>query len=113
MEYDHLDNITLADVQACYQKYFAADNLLAGLVGPLEMAEILQVFEKNFGDWQAKAEIAPYPQVQEPAHDFKVAFAEKSNLNQSYIAIGQLGVKEDTAEKARILVFNAIFSQGF
>lgn len=113
MEYDHLENITLEDVRSCHQKYFAAANLLAGLVGPLEMAEILQVFEKNFGDWPAKADIAPYPQVQEPVHDFKVAFAEKANLNQSYVSIGQLGVKEDAAEKARILVFNAIFSQGF
>jgi zinc protease len=113
MEYDHLENITLQDVRACHQKYFAAANLLAGLVGPLEMAEIIEVFEKNFGDWQARADIPAYPPVQAPTHDFKVAFAEKTNLNQSYIAIGQLGVKEDAAEKARILIFNAIFSQGF
>jgi zinc protease len=113
MEYDHLENITRDDVQGCYQKYFAAANLLAGLVGPLEMAEITKVFEKNFGDWQSRSDIAPYPQVLEPARDFKVAFAEKTNLNQSYVAIGQLGVREDAAEKARILIFNAIFSQGF
>lgn len=113
MEYDHLENITRDDVQACYRKYFAADNLLAGLVGPLELADITKAFETSFGDWQSRSDIAPYPQVLEPARDFKVAFAEKSNLNQSYVAIGQLGVREDASEKARILVFNAIFSQGF
>jgi len=113
IEYEHLDNISKSDVIETYKKFFAADNMLVGVTGPLEINEVKQLFEKYFGTWDSKAQIPPFPKVKEQAHDFKVAYAEKSGLTQSYFSIGHLGVKEDMTEKAKIMVFNTIFSQGF
>jgi zinc protease len=113
LEYEHLDNIARSDVAAFYRQFFAPANMLAGVVGPVEIGEVEEIFEKYFGDWDHRASVPPYPEVKEPTYDFKVAFAEKSNLNQSYISIGHLGVKEDLSELAKIKLFNLIFSQSF
>jgi zinc protease len=113
LEHEHLDNITGGDVAAFYKRFFAPDNMLVGITGPVDMPEVKKAFEKNFGQWTHKASIPPYPEVREPKNDFKVAFAEKSNLNQSYLSIGHLGIKENFDEKAKMMVFNSIFAQSF
>ncbi len=112
-EYDQVEAISPAVVGECYKRFFAPGNMLAGCVGPLEINELKQLVEKYLGAWQAQATVPAYPQVKEKSHDFKVALANKANLNQSYIAIGHLGVRYDLPEQAKIMVFNQIFSQGF
>jgi zinc protease len=112
-EYEHLENISTTDIVKIYKTFFAADNMLVGVTGPMEINELRQLFEKHFGSWNTTAKIPPYPKVKEQTHDFKVAAAEKSNINQSYFSIGHLGIKEKIEEKAKIMVFNSIFSQGF
>jgi len=116
IEYDHVIDLSRQDIQEFHRAFFAPDNMLVGVIGPLDMPRVKEIFEKLFGDWHHSAQIPPYPQVEEPERDFKVALAEKSNLNQTYLAIGQFGLKEESAdytEKARIMVFNSIFSGGF
>ncbi len=113
LEYEHLDNITGADIAGNYKMFFAPDNMLVGVTGPVDMDEVQEIFEKYFGNWSHQARIPSYPQVREQTHDFKVAFAEKSNLTQSYLSIGHLGTKEDFDEEAKIMVFNSIFARGF
>jgi zinc protease len=113
LEYEHMDNIVREDVHRTYKTFFAPGNMLAGVTGPLEMERFKEIFETHFGSWSHQAQIPAYPQVREQTHDFKVAFARKSNLNQSYFSIGHLGVKEDLSRSAKFLVFNSIFSQGF
>ncbi len=113
LEYEHVDNIVQEDVNRNYKMFFAPVHMLVGVTGPLEMDQFKEIFEKYFGSWSHQARIPTYPQVQEQTHDFKIAFAQKSNLNQSYFSIGHLGVKEDLSKSAKFLVFNSIFSQGF
>lgn len=116
LEYEHIEAVTRDDVNAFYKTFFAPDNMLVGIIGPVEIDEVKAIFEEHLGDWRSSARIPAYPVLEEPQHDFKVAFAEKSNLNQSFFSIGHLGIKEDTRdvkEKARIMLFNSIFAQGF
>ncbi|MCK4764284.1 MAG: insulinase family protein [Candidatus Aminicenantes bacterium] len=116
LEYEYLENIGREDIAGFYGLFFAPDNMLTGVTGPIEMAEVKAVFEKHFGAWKRKARLPAYPVVKKQALDFKVAFAEKSSLNQSYLSIGHLGIEEDVAdykEKAKIKIFNSIFSRGF
>jgi zinc protease len=113
LEYEHLENISTTDIVKTYKIFFAADNMLVGVTGPMEINELRQIFEKHFDSWNTAAKIPPFPGVKEQTHDFKVAAAEKSNINQSYLSIGHLGIKENIEDKAKIMVFNSIFSQGF
>lgn len=112
-EYEDLENISTPDIVKTYQTFFTPDNMLVGVTGPMEINELQERFEKHFGTWNTTAKIPPYPTVKEQTHDFKVAVAEKSNINQSYLSIGHLGIKENIEDKAKIMVFNSIFSQGF
>ncbi|MCP5107833.1 MAG: insulinase family protein, partial [bacterium] len=111
-EYEHLDNITRADLSETYKMYFAPGNMLAGITGPVELEQVKAVFEKYLGNWAHQARIPAYPQVQEQTHDFKTAFAQKSSLSQSYFSIGHLGIKTDFSKSAKFRVFNSIFSGG-
>lgn len=113
MEYEHVDNISKKDFVNTYKMFFAPGNMLTGVTGPVEMDELKGMFEKYFGSWQHQAAIPEYPQVKEQTHDFKIAFAQKSNLNQSYLSIGHLGLKTDPEKTAKFRVFNSIFAQGF
>jgi zinc protease len=113
LEYEHLENITKNDIMMVYRTFFAPDNMMVGVVGPVEIKELKQLFDKHLGSWQAKSRVPVFPTVKEQKHDFKVAFANKSNLNQSYLSIGHIGVTTKQEERAKILVFNSIFSQGF
>ncbi len=113
MEYEHIDNITKDTVLLTYKTFFAPDNMLTGVIGPIEMPELKQLLEKNFGAWKVQSHVPDFPVAQETTNDYKVAFAEKANLNQSYISIGHLGVTENLDEKAKIFIFNSIFSDGF
>lgn len=113
LEYEHLDNIAKADIIDNYKKYFAPDNMLVGVTGPMGIDKIKNIFEKYFGNWDQKANIPPYPEAPAPALDFKVGFAEKSTLTQSHLSLGHLGVKESFDEKAKIMVFNSIFCQSW
>lgn len=116
LEHEHIENISIKDINDFYGTFFAPGNMLAGVTGPIEIEEVKAVFEKYFGHWNTKTRIPSYPTVTTREYDFKVAFAEKSNLNQSYFSIGHLGIKDDIndfKEKAKIKVFNSIFSQGF
>ncbi len=112
-EYEHLDNIATDDIMKTYLAFFAPDNMLAGVVGPLDIQELQTLFEKHFGSWKTSAKVPPFPVVKEPTFDFKVAVAEKSDINQTYLALGHLGVKENPQEKAKIEIFNSIFATGF
>lgn len=113
LEYEHLDNITPLDVGQTYMQYFAPGNMLAGVTGPMEIDEIKNAFEKYFGDWKRQARIPAYPSVKAQSYDFKTAFVQKSNLNQSYLSIGHIGIKYDASKAAKFKVFNSIFSGGF
>ncbi|MGE5343546.1 MAG: M16 family metallopeptidase [Candidatus Omnitrophota bacterium] len=112
-EYDDVKNISRDDVVKMYEQCITPDNMLVGVTGPLAMNQVRDLFDRHFGGWNTKANIPPFPEVTEQPHDFKVAFAERPNLNQSYFIIGQLGVKRDLAETAKFRVFNTIFSGDF
>jgi zinc protease len=111
MEYEHLDNISRDDIRKIHKMFFAPGNMLVGAVGAIEMADLEKAFAKHFGDWNAKAQIPPFPAVKEQNHDFQVAFAHKSDLNQSYLSIGHLGTKENLEDKAKRILFNSIFCE--
>jgi len=112
LEYEHIDNITMQDIKNEYKRFFAPDNVLMGVSGPVKLNEVKKLVEKHFGNWNNKANIPAYPSVTAPKHDYKVAFAGKESLNQNYITIGHIGFKQDEKSEATIKVFNSIFSQG-
>ena len=115
MNYEALKRLNRETVAENYRRFFAPGNMLTGVIGPLELMEVTRVLEGFLGNWEHQSDLPQYTRT--PDHDpgFKMGFAQKDNLNQSYLSIGHLGIqgKLEAPEKARIKVFNAIFSGGF
>ncbi len=113
LEYEHLDNITINDAKKVHEMFFRPSNMMIGVTGPYSISELKPLLQKYLGNMKGAPKIPPYPLFKSPSHKFKVYFAEKANQTQSQIVVGHLGYKENIGEKAKILVFNSIFSQGF
>ncbi len=113
LEYEDLENISLNDVRKFYARFFKPSNMMIGVTGPFKIDELNSVLEKHLGNMKGNAMIPSYPDAESSSHKFKVYFAEKANQIQSQIVVGHIGYKENIDEKAKILVFNSIFSQGF
>ncbi len=111
-EYEHVDSITVNDIRNEHKRFFAPENILMGISGPVKLNEIKSLVEKYFGDWKNKAQIPPYPSVRAPELNYKIALANKDSMNQNYISIGHIGKKKEKNMQAVIKVFNSIFSQG-
>jgi zinc protease len=112
LEYEHIDNITMQDIKNEYKRFFAPNNILMGVSGPVNLKIVNELINKYLGDWNTRAMIPEYPKVKKPVNDFKIAIANKDNLNQNYISIGNMGFSMDKKSEAAIKVFNSIFSQG-
>jgi len=113
LEYEHLDKINLNDVKDYYKKFFFPNNMLTGIIGNINDNLVKTLFNKYFNNWKSKSVKIEFPKLNYHTYNnFKVGYINKSNLNQSYVAMGHLGVKEDLKQEAKILVFNSIFSQG-
>ncbi len=113
LEYEDLENISIDDVRKCYSMFFKPANMMLGVTGPFKIGELEPLINKYFGQLKGEPVIPVYPEVKTPKHDYKVYFAEKANQTQSQIVVGHPGYIENIDEKANILVFNSIFSQGF
>ncbi len=112
MEYAHLDLISRQDLRQAHELFFQPDNMLAGVSGPFKPEQVSAAFERHFATWQGKAKLPAYPVLEKKEQDFRLAFAEKADLNQSYILLGHLDQAWNEEENAKIAVFNTIFSQG-
>jgi len=113
LEYEHLENISISDVKKVHGMFFKPSNIIIGVTGPYTITELKPLLQKYLGNMKGNAIVPPYPVAESPAHKSKVYFAEKGSQTQSQIVVGHIGYKENIDEKAKILVFNSIFSQGF
>jgi len=112
LEYEHIDNISMRDIKDEYNQFFAPNNILMGVSGPVDLKNVEGLIIKYLGNWKNRASIPAYPKVRKPNNDFKIAIANKDNLNQNYISVGNMGLMMDKKSEAAIKVFNSIFSQG-
>jgi len=112
MEYQDVENITISKIKKTYERFFYPKNVLLGAVGNINLKELIQLIEKYLGDWNRPESEIIFPQAEENQSKQRIFYAQKDNLNQSYIAIGHLGTTADIKERAAIMVFNNIFSQG-
>ncbi len=113
LEYEKIDNIKIKDIKETFERFFKPSNAVFGITGPISIKEFKSDIEEYFGKWSGNAVIPDYPKVLNIDNKFQIGFAQKDNLNQSYINLGHIGYIENIDEKAAIMVFNSIFSQGF
>lgn len=111
VEYKTLNNISREDLVSFYSKYIRPDNIILGIVGDFDTAQMKSLIEKTFGNWQVKTpspnlKIAP-PQQQKTGGIYIV---DQPQLTQSNILLGHLSGKKDDPNYGTLSVINGILN---
>ncbi len=113
IEYQTLDNISRSDVVKFYERYFHPNNIILGIVGDFETAEMRSLIEQKLGDWkpnktlsQTIPELSPTAQAKQGG----VFFVERPQLTQSTIQIGHLGGELSSPDYPALSVLNGVLN---
>jgi zinc protease len=104
-----LGAIQRADLEAWHRQGFHPERTILGMVGDFSSEEAVRWIRDAFGDWPRGPEnrqSAPAWRQQTPAG---VYFVEKSDVPQSGVAMGHLGVRRDHPDFYALEVMNQVF----
>ncbi len=114
-QYDTVTSITRGDLVAFHKQYYQPENVIIGVWGDFNTAEMRAKVEKEFGSWPRGGR--PKPQVPEvdPAAKTRagVYIVNKEDINQSEIQIGSLGGKRSDPEYYANVVLATALGGGF
>ncbi|MBI4483053.1 MAG: insulinase family protein [Acidobacteria bacterium] len=112
-EYATIDHIQRADLVAFHQKYFRPNNVLMGIWGDFETAEMKAKVEKAFQDWKATpVDLPPVPEVKKEWKG-SVHFIRKEDVNQTNLRLGHVGGQRNDADYHALNVMGRILGGGF
>lgn len=114
-EYATVASITRDDLVHFHKQYFQPENVILGVWGDFNAAEMKAKLEKELGSWPKGGN--PKPAVPAVAADAKsrtgIWVINKDDVNQSEIRIGALGGKLNDQDYAANLVAAEILGGGF
>ena len=111
-EYATIAAVKPGDLVAWHQQYTYPNNIIFGISGDFDPKEMEAKLRKAFEAWPKG------PQAKTPDIKFAEAkpgyyFVQKSDVNQSSIAMVDLGIKRDNPDYFAVSVMNEIFGGGF
>lgn len=113
IEYATLDNITRDDVVAFHRQAFVSRNLMIGVTGDFDPAQMRQWLTEAFAAVPSgernQLDFPPVDYAFEPG----VFFVDKPDVNQSYVLLGHIGGLRDNPDYAALQVMNRVLSGGF
>jgi predicted Zn-dependent peptidase len=110
-DWNIIKNMKREDLIAWHQKYYKPNNMMFAVVGDFNKKEMVEKFNKLFGDWQ-KGDV-DFSSLKEIKHEFHPGlFYAVKNVNQSYVRVGHLGVKRDNPDVYAIKIMNHILGGG-
>ncbi|MBL0926506.1 MAG: insulinase family protein [Phycisphaerales bacterium] len=105
-----VESITQADMQAFHRRIFHPGNLIIGVVGDFEPADMKARLEKALSGWAAGEKI-PLPPA--PTHELKPGvYAVEKDIPQGKVYIGMRGLKRGDPDEIAIDVMNDILGGG-
>ncbi|MBO0910383.1 MAG: insulinase family protein [Acidobacteria bacterium] len=111
-EYRTVAAVTRQDLVDRYQAYVHPNNVIIGMVGDFDSAQMERKLRSAFGDWQ-RGPAAKKPEIRfEPAKP-GYYLVKKEDVNQSNIRMVGLGTTRDNPDYYAIEVFNEAFAGGF
>ena len=113
MEYDHINRISREDMQAFHKRYFFPANVMLAVYGDFQTSEMKARLEKLFTGWTAaQPPVPPFPPVTHNARS-GVYLAEKTDVTQTFFAIGHLGGTYRDKDYPALEVMADILGGGF
>jgi len=111
-EYATISAVTRQDLVDWHQTYVHPNDIIIGIVGDFDSAQMEATLRKAFGDWQ-KGPPAKAPEIHfEPAKP-GYYLIKKEDVNQSNIRMIGLGTTRNNPDYYAIEVFNEVFTGGF
>ncbi len=112
-EYSTIANVKRADLVAFHERYFFPANVMMSVQGDIDTAEVKAKLTALFADWTVQR---PAPPAFPPITKQKSAgiyIADKSDSEQTFFKIGQLGGKRSDKDFPTLDVMSDILGGGF
>ncbi|HEX7181560.1 MAG TPA: pitrilysin family protein [Thermoanaerobaculia bacterium] len=111
--YATLGAIRRDDLAAFHRRYFQPDRIVLGLVGDFRGEDALRLVREAFGDWPRSSGAKDAEPVWRKEPSPGVYWAEKTDMTQSNVLIGHLGVRKDHPDYYALEVLNEVLSGSF
>jgi zinc protease len=113
VELENLDRIHRDDLIQFYRRYYFPKNVMLAVYGDFSTAAMKDKLEELFADWKVQqAPVPPFPAVAaKPAPG--VYFGEKSDVTQTFFAMGELGGTLRDKDYPALQVAANILGEGF
>jgi zinc protease len=111
-EYATIDRISRNDLRAFHQRYFFPANVMLGVWGDFQTAEMKAALEKLFADWTVpQAPVAEFAKVKN-APSPGIFLAEKKEAPQTFFTIGHLGGQRNDKDYAALEILAGVLGSG-
>lgn len=113
IEYEHLARIHRDDLIQFYRRYYFPKNTMLGVYGDFSTPQMKDKLEKLFASWKVEQPAPPpFPPVTaKPSAG--IYLAEKTDVTQTFFAIGELGGTYRDKDYPALQVAANILGQGF
>ena len=111
-EYASVDAVTLADLKAWHDRTVIASGMILSISGDFDSGQMETKLRSAFGSI-ARGTAIPPVKAEFPGPKPGVYFVEKSDINQSNVAVFGLGTERSNPDLYALDVMNKIFSGGF
>lgn len=111
-EYSTVAAVTRDDLLKWHQQFAYPNNIIFGIVGDFDSAEMEAKLHQAFDSWQKGPEAEP-PNIKFAPPKPGFYFIAKNDVNQSEIEMVTLGIERSNPDYFAISVMNEIFGGGF
>jgi zinc protease len=96
-----------------YEANYAPGNIIVGVAGEFDAAEMRKRLEETLGAWPARTVTNTSISAAPPARGKRLLLIDKPDATQTYFAIGNIGTAANDPDRIAIRVVNTIFGGRF
>lgn len=108
-----LKKIQRASILKFYEANFAPGNIIIGIAGAFDPAQMKSLLEQDLGSWPEHRVETPAVPALSPEKGGRLLFIDKPGATQTYFAIGNIGTAVNDPDRVAIRVVNTIFGGRF
>ena len=112
---ESVNNVTLDNVRAFYQKYFTPNNAYLVVVGDVDLKTVKKQVKDYFGGWEKSIDVSnPVPSPNTNVQYTQINFVDMPNAVQSNISLtNNVDLKMNHPDYHAVLIANKILGGGF
>ncbi|MBI4161028.1 MAG: insulinase family protein [Acidobacteria bacterium] len=113
VEYADVDALTREDLLAFHRRFYHPNGVILGARGDFDPAAMKAKIESAFAAWpRAERDHPPLQQVRQVTPG-SIHYVEKTDIEQSFILLGHLGIRWDDPDLPKIQLMNDILGASF